>query len=154
MGFEPTIPGSVGRCLIHWATGAINFRNICVHGCVVKWYDSRSRCERSWVQFPAQPFCTTTKEMRWIHIGETITLWACKCMKNGPFLLVILPRSLLSSLLCCRLFPDKVLREFKRKCSTVLDAVKCQISRPKANRAKRQHQVTSATLDEKIANAT
>ena len=26
-------------------------------GCLVQWHDSRFGCERSWVQFPKQPFC-------------------------------------------------------------------------------------------------
>ena len=27
VGLEPTIPGSVGRCLIHWATGPLSVRH-------------------------------------------------------------------------------------------------------------------------------
>ena len=27
-GLEPAIPGSVGRCLIHWATGPVEHRNL------------------------------------------------------------------------------------------------------------------------------
>ena len=27
-GLEPAIPGSVGRCLIHWATGPIVYINV------------------------------------------------------------------------------------------------------------------------------
>jgi hypothetical protein len=30
-GLEPAIPGSVGRCLIHWATGPLV--NVCTAGC-------------------------------------------------------------------------------------------------------------------------
>ena len=38
VGLEPTIPGSVGRCLVHWATGPIagtallHMPRGCVHG--------------------------------------------------------------------------------------------------------------------------
>ena len=28
-GLEPAIPGSVGRCLIHWATGPHNYNLVC-----------------------------------------------------------------------------------------------------------------------------
>ena len=34
VGLEPTIPGSVGRCLIHWATGPVG--------------DSRMQSNKTW----------------------------------------------------------------------------------------------------------
>ena len=37
-GLEPAIPGSVGRCLIHWATGPVVLHNIeeCCDFCLLQ----------------------------------------------------------------------------------------------------------------------
>ena len=52
-GLEPAIPGSVGRCLIHWATG--------LSGALLQVHNFRSA--RSWGHTRATAGCTVKWEL-------------------------------------------------------------------------------------------
>ena len=44
-GLEPAIPGSVGRCLVHWATGLFKMQNL--RCSFVKWCLEKTRVDMS-----------------------------------------------------------------------------------------------------------
>ena len=73
-GLEPAIPGSVGRCLIHWATGPafLNFLTKVIGaddcpmnnwlGALIKWVALTNEFDGIWEHLGQHPFLSPARE--------------------------------------------------------------------------------------------